>query len=137
AGKRDAVRDGARDAGLAAARRGRHRIHRDVRRWSVDGDAAWFRQGPRHPAWRRAGERGGRQHRRLSQRARADHGGRRAGARAGAALREPGVGCTVEPGVYIKELGGFRHSDTVVITADGRRVMTDYPRDLKELTITP
>ena len=44
---------------------------------------------------------------------------------------------TVEPGVYIKELGGFRHSDTVVITSDGCRVMTAYPRELKDLTITP
>jgi Xaa-Pro dipeptidase len=43
---------------------------------------------------------------------------------------------TVEPGVYIKELGGFRHSDTVCITAEGCRVMTDYPRELKDLVIT-
>jgi Xaa-Pro aminopeptidase len=42
---------------------------------------------------------------------------------------------TVEPGVYIKELGGFRHSDTVVITDGGRRVMTDYPRELKDLIV--
>jgi Xaa-Pro aminopeptidase len=53
------------------------------------------------------------------------------------AVLEPGMVFTVEPGVYIKELGGFRHSDTVVITPDGRRVMTDYPRELKDLTITP
>jgi len=44
---------------------------------------------------------------------------------------------TVEPGVYIPDLGGFRHSDTVVITADGRRVMTDYPRELKDLIVNP
>jgi len=48
---------------------------------------------------------------------------------------EPGMVFTVEPGVYIKELGGFRHSDTVVITEDGCRVMTDYPRELKDLVI--
>src|SRR6266508_4323973 len=51
------------------------------------------------------------------------------------AVLEPGMVFTVEPGVYIKDLGGFRHSDTVVITADGRRVMTDYPRELRELVI--
>jgi Xaa-Pro aminopeptidase len=51
------------------------------------------------------------------------------------AVLEPGMVFTVEPGVYIKELGGFRHSDTVVITPDGRRVMTDYPRELRELVI--
>ncbi|MHB8588911.1 MAG: M24 family metallopeptidase [Candidatus Dormibacteraceae bacterium] len=49
---------------------------------------------------------------------------------------EPGMVFTVEPGVYVKELGGFRHSDTVVITEDGCRVMTDYPRELKDLVIT-
>ena len=51
------------------------------------------------------------------------------------AVLEPGMVFTVEPGVYIKELGGFRHSDTVVITEDGCRVMTDYPRELKDLVV--
>jgi len=52
------------------------------------------------------------------------------------AVLEPGMVFTVEPGVYVKELGGFRHSDTVVITEDGCRVMTDYPRELKDLIIS-
>ncbi|HXL77411.1 MAG TPA: Xaa-Pro peptidase family protein [Candidatus Eisenbacteria bacterium] len=51
------------------------------------------------------------------------------------AVLEPGMVFTVEPGVYFQELGGFRHSDTVVITDGGRRVMTDYPRELKDLII--
>jgi Xaa-Pro aminopeptidase len=42
---------------------------------------------------------------------------------------------TIEPGVYFPELGGFRHSDTVVVTEDGRRVMTLYPRELHDLVI--
>ena len=42
---------------------------------------------------------------------------------------------TIEPGVYSSELGGFRHSDTVVVTADGIEILTDYPRDLASLTI--
>jgi len=51
------------------------------------------------------------------------------------AVLEPGMVFTVEPGVYFKELGGFRHSDTVVITDTGCRLMTDYPRELKDLII--
>jgi Xaa-Pro aminopeptidase len=51
------------------------------------------------------------------------------------AVLEPGMVFTVEPGIYFKELGGFRHSDTVVVTEAGRRVMTDYPRELKDLVI--
>ncbi len=51
------------------------------------------------------------------------------------AVLEPGMVFTIEPGVYFKELGGFRHSDTVLVTGDGHRVMTDYPRELKDLVI--
>ena len=48
---------------------------------------------------------------------------------------EPGMVFTVEPGVYSSDLGGFRHSDTVVVTPDGIDVLTDYPTDLESLTI--
>jgi Xaa-Pro aminopeptidase len=48
---------------------------------------------------------------------------------------EPGMVFTIEPGVYASELGGFRHSDTVVVTEDGIDVLTDYPSDLESLTI--
>jgi Xaa-Pro dipeptidase len=51
------------------------------------------------------------------------------------AVLEPGMVFTVEPGVYVKDIGGFRHSDTVVITETGCRVMTDYPRELKDLIV--
>ncbi len=51
------------------------------------------------------------------------------------AVLEPGMVFTVEPGIYYAELGGFRHSDTVVITDSGCRVMTDYPRELAELIV--
>jgi len=53
------------------------------------------------------------------------------------AVLERGMVFTVEPGVYLKELGGFRHSDTVIVTEDGCRVMTGYPRELKDLIIKP
>ncbi len=50
-------------------------------------------------------------------------------------LVEPGMVFTIEPGVYASDLGGFRHSDTVVVTEDGIEILTDYPRDLESLTI--
>jgi Xaa-Pro aminopeptidase len=48
---------------------------------------------------------------------------------------KPGMVFTVEPGLYAPGLGGFRHSDTVVITDDGLKMMTYYPRDLESLTL--
>jgi Xaa-Pro dipeptidase len=48
---------------------------------------------------------------------------------------KPGMVFTVEPGLYIPELGGFRHSDTVVVTEDGIDILTYYTRDLDSLTI--
>jgi Xaa-Pro aminopeptidase len=47
----------------------------------------------------------------------------------------PGMVFTVEPGLYAPELGGFRHSDTIVVTADGAEMITNYPCDLESLTI--
>jgi Xaa-Pro dipeptidase len=47
----------------------------------------------------------------------------------------PGMVFTIEPGLYVPEIGGFRHSDTVVITDDGIEILTYYPRDLESLTI--
>ena len=48
---------------------------------------------------------------------------------------EPGMAFTIEPGLYSDTVGGFRHSDTVVVTPDGIDVLTDYPKDLESLTI--
>jgi Xaa-Pro aminopeptidase len=48
---------------------------------------------------------------------------------------KPGMIFTIEPGLYAPELGGFRHSDTVLITDDGMEMLTYYPRDLESLTI--
>jgi len=48
---------------------------------------------------------------------------------------EPGMVFTIEPGVYDARVGGVRHSDTIVVTADGIEILTDYPRDLESLTI--
>lgn len=48
-------------------------------------------------------------------------------------IMEPGMVFTVEPGLYVKGLGGFRHSDTVIVTEDGMEMMTYYPRDLESM----
>ena len=48
---------------------------------------------------------------------------------------QAGMVFTVEPGFYAPNLGGFRHSDTVAITADGIQLMTYYPRDWQSLVI--
>ena len=48
---------------------------------------------------------------------------------------EAGMVFTVEPGVYVAGVGGFRHSDTVVVTPDGIDILTDYPSDIESLTI--
>lgn len=48
---------------------------------------------------------------------------------------EPGMVFTIEPGLYDANVGGFRHSDTVVVTDDGIEILTAYPRDLESLTL--
>jgi len=48
---------------------------------------------------------------------------------------EPGMIFTIEPGLYDGDVGGFRHSDTVVVTDEGYELLTDYPSDLESLTI--
>jgi Xaa-Pro dipeptidase len=48
---------------------------------------------------------------------------------------EEGMVLTVEPGVYVRGLGGFRHSDTILVTATGREVLTSFPTDLASLTV--
>jgi Xaa-Pro aminopeptidase len=48
---------------------------------------------------------------------------------------ETGMVFTIEPGLYDDELGGFRHSDTVVVVDDGIELLTSYPRDIESLTI--
>ncbi|MBD3196334.1 MAG: M24 family metallopeptidase [Candidatus Lokiarchaeota archaeon] len=48
---------------------------------------------------------------------------------------EPGMVISIEPGIYIPNLGGFRHSDTVLITEEGNISLTKAPDKLEELTI--
>lgn len=48
---------------------------------------------------------------------------------------QPGMVFTVEPGLYAPALGGYRHSDTVLVTEQGTVMMTYYPRDIDSLTL--
>ena len=42
---------------------------------------------------------------------------------------------SIEPALYFPEIGGFRHSDTVLVTKDGFECLTKYPDDLKSLIV--
>jgi Xaa-Pro dipeptidase len=42
---------------------------------------------------------------------------------------------SVEPGIYVPGLAGFRHSDTVVVRSDGVERLTYYPRDLASMVV--
>lgn len=42
---------------------------------------------------------------------------------------------SIEPGLYIDDIGGFRHSDTVLVTKDGYEILTKFPSDLESLII--
>lgn len=48
---------------------------------------------------------------------------------------EAGMLISIEPGIYIPGQGGFRHSDTVLITDEGCVSLTHPPETLEELTI--
>jgi Xaa-Pro aminopeptidase len=47
---------------------------------------------------------------------------------------EPGMVITVEPGIYIeREALGVRIEDVVVITNDGYRILSNFPREIAEI----
>lgn len=46
----------------------------------------------------------------------------------------PGMVLTIEPGIYVPSLGGFRHSDTIYIGENGAEPMTSGPITREELT---
>jgi len=48
---------------------------------------------------------------------------------------KPGMIFSAEPGLYVPGFAGFRHSDTLVVTKTGCRVLSQYPRGLEALTI--
>ncbi len=44
-----------------------------------------------------------------------------------------GMVITIEPGIYLPDVGGVRIEDTVVVTADGFEVLTSIPKQFKQL----
>ncbi len=48
---------------------------------------------------------------------------------------EPGMIVSNEPGIYIPGHAGYRISDSMLVTADGSRPLTSYPRDLEHCVI--
>lgn len=46
---------------------------------------------------------------------------------------QAGMVLCVEPGLYVPGLGGFRHSDTILVTESGFEFISEYPRELSEL----
>ena len=43
---------------------------------------------------------------------------------------------SIEPGIYVPGLGGFRHSDTVLVTEGGYESLTRFPVQMEDLVIT-
>ncbi|HYY91434.1 MAG TPA: Xaa-Pro peptidase family protein [Candidatus Dormibacteraeota bacterium] len=50
-------------------------------------------------------------------------------------IMRKGMVFSCEPGLYVPEYAGFRHSDTIQITGKGMSFITNYPRTLEELTV--
>lgn len=46
-------------------------------------------------------------------------------------LLEEGMIVTVEPGIYLPDLGGVRIEDDVLVTSTGHKILTNYPKELK------
>ncbi len=46
-----------------------------------------------------------------------------------------GMVITIEPGIYVPELGGVRIEDTVVVTEDGFEALTSIPKQFRQLSL--
>lgn len=48
---------------------------------------------------------------------------------------KPGIIFAIEPGLYALDIGGFRHSDMVLVTEGAAELMTFYPRNFASMII--
>ncbi len=46
-------------------------------------------------------------------------------------LLKEGMAFTIEPGIYVADVGGVRIEDDIIISADGAEVLTNFPKDLQ------
>src|SRR5699024_2432153 len=49
-------------------------------------------------------------------------------------ILKEGMVFTIEPGIFIPRIGGFRHSDTLILTKNGSKLITECPKELNDLT---
>lgn len=52
------------------------------------------------------------------------------------ATLKPGMVVTVEPGVYLPGWGGVRIEDDILVTRDGREVLTSLPKQFEEMVVS-
>jgi len=50
-------------------------------------------------------------------------------------ILEKNMFISIEPAIYLPEIGGFRHSDTILVTDSGYECLTKYPTSIDELTL--
>jgi Xaa-Pro dipeptidase len=48
-------------------------------------------------------------------------------------ILQEGMVYTIEPGIYVPGVGGFRHSDTIILTQEGSFSITQYPRGIEHM----
>jgi len=55
--------------------------------------------------------------------------------RGGSDVLQENMVISIEPALYFDDIGGFRHSDTVLVTKTGYELLTRYPDDLEHLIV--